>query len=153
MSNLKLTAEPGTNEIRMTRIIDAPREAVYKAFVDTKQIPEWWVNTRVDKNEVRVGGAWRYVTKSPDGKEMGFNGIFKEISPNWKLVSTFEFEPMAGHIMTQSVTFSDTKDGETLLSIHCVYASVEDRDGMLKSGMETGAEAGYARLEKFLKKA
>jgi uncharacterized protein YndB with AHSA1/START domain len=151
MSRLSLVAEPGMKDLRMKRIIDAPRGDVYRAFVDPELITQWWTNTRVDKNDVRVGGEWRYVTKL-DGKELGFKGLYKEIVPNWKLVTTFEYEPLPGHVMTQSITFSDTVDRKTVLEVHCEYDSAEDRDNMLNTGMEAGAEVGYVRMEAVLKK-
>ena len=98
--------------------------------------------------DVRPGGAWRFTCRGPQG-EYAFNGIYKQIDPPAKIVQTFEFEPMAGHISTETMTLQE-KDGKTTMTVRSVFASKEDRDGMLNSGMEQGAGETYDRLEELL---
>jgi uncharacterized protein YndB with AHSA1/START domain len=91
---------PSDLEIVMTRVFNAPRELVWKALTGPEAIPQWWgpryLTTVVDKMDVRVGGAWRYVQHDPDGNEHAFNGVYKELTPPERIVYTFEYEPMAG---------------------------------------------------------
>jgi len=72
-------------ELVMTRVFDAPRELVFKAYTDPKLIPHWWgprkYETRVDKMEVRPGGVWRYIHRGADGQEDAFNGVYRENVP------------------------------------------------------------------------
>src|SRR5690606_13620909 len=94
--------------------------------------------TIVDKLDARPGGAWRFVERDGEGNEYGFHGEFREIVPPERITWTFEFEGMPGHVVTDTITFED-QGGKTLVKTTSLFASVEDRDGMLSSGMESGA--------------
>lgn len=145
---------PSEREILISRVFDAPPEKVYRAHTDPKALVDWWgpreyVNT-VDRWELRKGGAWRIVEKAPDGTEHPFRGVFEEVVPSKRLRWTFEYEPMAGHVSTQSVTFEPEAGGRTKLTIRVTFADQADRDGMLASGMEWGMRQGYERLDEVL---
>ncbi|MCA1819233.1 MAG: SRPBCC domain-containing protein, partial [Halobacteriales archaeon] len=101
--------------------------------------------TKVDKMEVRAGGTWRYLSRGQDSVDHAFRGEYREVVPNQRIVSTFEFEPQAGHISTDTATFEDL-GGKTRLRSVTSFASKADRDGMLGSGMETGAKETWERL-------
>ena len=150
MAKMNLIAEPGKQEIVMTRILDAPRELVFKVYTDPDLIPQWWgpkrYATTVDKMNAKPGGAWRFVQRGPDGNEYAFNGVYHEIVPPERIVYTFEFEGMPGHVCLATVTFEE-HEGKTKLTDRSVFQSVEDRDGMLQSGMEEGAAETIDRLE------
>lgn len=152
-STTKVTL-PTDLEIQVTREFDAPREVVYKAMIDPKLIPHWWgprrTTTIVDKMDVRPGGTWRFVSREPDGKESGFRGEYRELVPGEKIVQTFEWEPMAGHISVETATLTDLPGGRTLLTTRSVFASKEDRDGMVQSGMEGGLRETYDRFDEVL---
>jgi uncharacterized protein YndB with AHSA1/START domain len=147
------TTLPSDREIEMTREFDAPRELVFKAFTDPELIPRWWgqrnSTTIVDKLDLRPGGLWRFVQRTPDGTEHAFNGEFREIVPPVRLAYTFEYESMAGHIVIDTVDFEEI-DGKTKVITRSLFQSVEDRDGMLNSGMEAGAAESYDRLAELL---
>ncbi len=145
---------PSDREIRISRIFDAPPERVYRAHVDPKALAEWWgpqdyVN-RIDTWEPRPGGAWRIVQTAPDGTEHAFRGVFQEVVPSRRLAWTFEYEPMPGHISTQSTAFEPERGGKTKLTIRVIFSTQADRDGMLASGMEWGMRLGYERLDDIL---
>ena len=145
---------PTDREIQLTRTFDAPRELVWKAMTDPKLIEQWWgprrYTTHVDKFELRVGGGWRFLNRGADGEEFAFNGVFREIVPPERMVWTFEFEGFPGHISVETMTL-DERDGKTMLTATALFDSVEDRDGMLQSGMEEGAAETYDRLEELLR--
>ena len=145
---------PSDTEIEVTREFDAPRDVVYKVMTDPKLIPQWWGPRSdaitVDKMEVRPGGKWRFVAKQPDGSTYAFRGEYREIIPAEKIVQTFEFEPMAGHISVETGTLTDLPDGRTLFRSRSVFTSKEDRDGMIQSGMESGLRETYERLDEVL---
>jgi uncharacterized protein YndB with AHSA1/START domain len=153
MAKLTVIAEPGKQEIFMTRMFNAPREAVFKAHTDPKAIPEWWgqrnSTTTVDKMEVREGGRWRFVERGADGVEHGFHGVYHAIVAPERIVQTFEFEGVPGHVLLETFTLEE-RDGVTTLTSQSVYQSVEDRDGMVQSGMEQGANESMDRLEELL---
>ena len=148
-SRTKFTAEPGKQEIVITRIFDAPREKVFKASIDPKLIPQWWgpkrFTTKVDKMDVRPGGVWRFVHRDAEGNEYAFHGVYHEILPNERVVDTFEFEGMPGHVSLETMTLEE-QDGRTLLTARSVFQSVEDRDGMVGSDMEEGVAETMDRL-------
>jgi uncharacterized protein YndB with AHSA1/START domain len=140
-------------EIAMTRVFDAPRDLVYQAHVKPEHVRQWWgqkgSTLSVCEVDLRVGGAWRFVEKAADGNEYGFHGEYREIDPPERLVYTFEFEGMPGHVTVDHLTFVE-QDGKTVLNCQTTFASKEDRDGMLASGMEQGAGESYDRLEEYL---
>jgi len=100
--------------------------------------------------DVRPGGVWRFIQHDADGNEFGFNGEYREIVPPERLVNTFEFEGMPGHIIIDTAMFEELPDGKTKLTVTSLFDTVEDRDGMLKSGMEGGAIETWDRLAELL---
>lgn len=155
MAKTKFIAEPGKQEIVMTRVFDAPPERVFKLSMDPKLVPHWWgpnsLTTTVEKMDVRPGGSWRYIQRDADGNEFAFHGVYHEVSQK-RLVQTMEFEGMPGHVLLEIVTFEEI-DGRTKLTEKSIFESVEDRDGMLKSGMEGGATESMERLAELIEKS
>ena len=151
-----LVAEPGRQEIVLRRVLDAPRELVFKTMTDPSLIPNWWgpkgLTTVVEKMDVRPGGAWRFVQRDPDGNEFAFNGVYHEVLPPERLVYTFEFEGVPGHVLLETVTFEEL-DGKTRPTDRSVFQTVEDRDAMVQSGMESGAKEAMDRLAELLARA
>ena len=155
MSDLKVVADPGTHDILITRSFDAPRELVFKAHTNPEAVAQWWgqasSETVVDELDARAGGRWRFVEKDVDGNEWGFHGVYHDTVAPERIVSTFEFEGMPGHVLLETTTFEE-QDGRTLVTSLSVFQSVADRDGMLQSGMENGAAESYDRLDQYLAK-
>ena len=100
--------------------------------------------------DVRPGGVWRFIQRDANGNEYAFNGEYREIVPPERLVNTFEFEGVPGHIIVDTATFEEQPDGKTKLTVTSLFDTVEDRDGMLKSGMEDGAIETWDRLAELL---
>jgi uncharacterized protein YndB with AHSA1/START domain len=155
MSDLKVIAQPGMHSIEFTRTFDAPRELVFKAHTDPKMVAQWWglakYKTTVERLEAKFGGAWRFVQSDSDGNKFAFRGVFHEVTAPERLVQTFEFEGFPGHVALDSMTLEDV-GGKTKITAVSVFQSVADRDGMVQSGMESGMEEGYVRLDELLKK-
>jgi uncharacterized protein YndB with AHSA1/START domain len=155
-SNLKseMIVNTDKREIVITRIFDAPRALVYQVFTEAQYVPQWWapgsVTTRVDTFDVRPGGRWRVVQRDAEGKEYVFSGVYQEVVPPERLVYTFEFEDMPGHIVVETVILEAQGDAQTLMTVSDVYQSVEDLEGMLGTGMEEGAIESYDRLSRLL---
>lgn len=149
MGETEFVIEPGRQDIVITRVFDAPREVVFKALTDPSLIPSWWgparYETTVDRADVRPGGRWRYVSRDADGTEYGFRGVYHDIVAPDRVVQTFEFEGMPGHVSLDTATLEEV-DGKTKYVGVSVFQSVADRDGMAQSGMEEGASEGFDRL-------
>jgi uncharacterized protein YndB with AHSA1/START domain len=143
---------PSDREIRTERIFDAPRERVWRAYTDPAQVAQWWGRGNqldIERMEVERGGHWRYVEHTPDGVE-GFEGRYREVTPPERLVQTFEWDGMPGHVLVTTTTFEDLGDGRTRLISLSLFHTTEDRDGMMKSGMEHGLNQSYAALDALL---
>lgn len=144
----------GERGFRTERVFDAPREKVFEAYIDPDRIPEWWgprgTTTRVDYMEPRTGGRWRFVGTDSNGGEQGFLGAFREVTPHERIVQTFEWEGMPGHVSVDTATFEDLGDGRTRLATESIFHTGEERDGMLGSGMESGMNDTFDRLEEML---
>ncbi len=140
-------------ELKMSRVFDAPRELVFAVYTDPKHVPHWWgprdMTTIVDTMDVRPGGIWRFIHHGPDGTEWAFNGEYREVAPPERLVSTFIFEGMPDKVVVDSATFKE-QDGKTIVTVISRFESIEDRDGMLQSGMESGAAETWNRLAELL---
>ena len=146
---------PSDREIRIERIFNASRERLWKALTDPAQVAEWWGRGNklvIEKMEMHRGGHWRFVEHAADGQAHGFEGRFREVKPPERVVQTFEWDGMPGHVAVQTMTLEDLGDGRTKLVTVALYHTVEDRDGMLHSGMEGGVNESYAALDRLLAK-
>jgi len=144
---------PSDREIVITRVFDAPRKLVFEAITKPEHVARWWgpryltmVSCEMD---FRPGGAWRFVKRAPDGNDYGFRGVYREIKPPERIVQTFEFEGMPGHVSVETMILEE-QDGKTKMTVACLYQSVEDRDGHYNSGMETGMKESHHRLAELL---
>lgn len=140
----------------MERVFDAPRELVWKIITDPKMLPKWWGPTRfetvVDKMDFQVGGKWRFVHKG-GGQEYAFHGTYKEIVPMQKITDTFNFEPIGlGHEMTETMILEELPDGKTKATQTSVFQNIQDLEGMVGSGMESGAVETWERLAELVEK-
>ena len=146
---------PTEREIAMTRVFDAPRRLVFDAFTKPELVKRWLLgppgwSMPVCEIDLRVGGAYRYVWRHVNGKEMGMGGVYREIVPQERLVCTELFDeawyPGESLITTTLVE----QGGRTTLLSTMLYESQEARDAVLKSGMERGVAASYDRLAEVL---
>jgi len=153
MSKTEITAEPGVPQIVITREFDAPRELVLRAYTDPDLLVQWLgpreYTMVIDKWEARDGGQWRYVHTDADGTEYGFHGVFHGTPSLDGAVQTFEFEGWPGRVSLDTATFED-RDGRTLVRTVSCFQSIEDRDGMVASGMERGVHDSHERLTELL---
>ncbi len=153
MSKVQITAEPGVPHIVITQEFDAPRELVFRAYTDPELLVRWLgpreQEMTIDRYEVRDGGRWRYVSVGPDGVEHGFRGVFHGQPGVDGILQTFEYEGWPGHVSLEKITFEE-HDGRTLVRALAAYQALEDRDGMVASGMESGVREGDERLTDLL---
>jgi len=149
----RIIAERGKQEVIITRVFDAPREFVFKAYTDRDQIPQWWgpkrFTTTIDKMDVKPGGLWRFVQRDAAGNEYAFHGVYHDVRSPDRIVDTFEFEGTPGHVSLETCTLEEI-GGKTKMTGKSVFQTVEDRDDMLKSGMEEGMFETMDRLAELL---
>ncbi len=143
---------PSDREITITRVFDAPRDLVWKAFTDPALLAQWWGRgnkVEVERFELARGGHWRFVEHHEGGSD-GFEGRFSEVTPPERLVQTFEWDGLPGHVAVNSMTLEDLGDGRTKIVTTSLFHTTEDRDGMFQSGMEGGLSESYAALDRLL---
>jgi uncharacterized protein YndB with AHSA1/START domain len=150
---LATVTTPSDREIHIKREFDAPRDRVFAAYTDPKLVPEWWgprgTTTVVDVMDVRAGGSWRFVSRDADGREDAFRGTYREVAPPDRIVQTFEWEGMPGHVSVETAVFEDLGD-RTRVVTTTTFHTTEERDGMLGSGMGKGMNETYQRLDELL---
>ncbi len=154
MEGLKVTTR-GDREIVMTRDFDAPRRLVFHALTKPELVKQWLLgppgwSMPVCEIDLRVGGAYRYVWRNTNGKEMGMGGVFREIVVPERIVNTEKFDEAwyPGEAVGAAVLIE--QGGMTTLTQTVLYVSQEARDGVLKSGMERGVAVSYDRLAELL---
>ena len=148
----KITAEKGKQELFITR------ELLFEAFSDPELIVQWLgprdLTMEIEKLDNRTGGSYRFIHCNASGNKFGFNGVIHEVTAPERIIRTFEFEglPERGHVSLETATFEQLAGERTLLTIHSVFKSVADRDGMVMSGMERGVVDSHNRLDELLEK-
>ena len=152
---LEITIPKDQPVIVMTRTLNAPRALVWKAWTEPQHVARWWgarsmgTNTLV-KLDLRPGGQWRFEATGHDGSTWVFKGEYLEVDPPRKLVNTFGMEGMfEGKTLVETHSFEEV-DGKTHYTSHSRFDSIEDRDGMVASGMEEGANISMDQLDELL---
>jgi len=153
MPKTEYVIEPGKQEIVSTTILDAPRELVFRAYTEPELFAQWWGPRRykieIEKFESRPGGEWKVTHVGADGSRYGFRGVNHDVVAPERICATFEFLGVPGHVALQTATF-EPLGNKTKLVAHQVFQSVMDRDGMVASGMEDGANESMERLAEVL---
>jgi uncharacterized protein YndB with AHSA1/START domain len=149
--HLKVAAK-GEREIVMTRVFNAPRHLVYEAFTTPALVKRWLVgppgwSMPVCEMDVRVGGKYRWVWRhDTKGTEMGISGVYREVVPPERIVSTEKFDQSWYPGEAVDTVVLTEQGGKTTLTQTLLYESREARDGVLKSPMEQGVAGSYDRL-------
>jgi uncharacterized protein YndB with AHSA1/START domain len=144
-----IEADKNVPLIRITRDFHATPAQLMRAHTDPELFARWvgpdGMETRIVEWDARDGGSWRYVA-ARDGQEFGFRGCFHTVAED-KIVQTFTFEGMPDAVSLETLWFEDLGDGRTRLHGQSLVDSFEGRDAWLASGMETGVDQGYAKLD------
>ena len=155
MKHTLQVAAQGDHEIVMTRVLDAPRQLVFDAFTKPELLKRWlgalegW-EFAVCEIDLRVGGKYRWLWKNTDGMQMGISGVYREIIPPEKIVSTERFDEAWYPGEGLGTILLTEEGGKTTVKQTVRYETREARDGVLKSPMETGVTASYNQLEQLL---
>ncbi|HWQ12603.1 MAG TPA: SRPBCC family protein [Roseiflexaceae bacterium] len=144
---------PSDREIRITRAINAPRRLVFEAYTCPAHLPHWMLGPEgwtmpVCEVDLRPGGAWRFVWCRADGSELEMQGVYREIAPPERLVST---ESWGGDWpdMLNTLLLSE-EGGRTTITHQLLFPSQEARDAALRTGMQEGMSESFDRLEAYL---
>jgi uncharacterized protein YndB with AHSA1/START domain len=143
---------PSDREIQMTRVFDAPRALVFEAMTKPEHIKNWWGNlgegysVPICEVDLRVGGKWRFVNRTPKGEEATFYGEYREINPPHRVVFTEIFEPFPDAVSVVTSVLTE-ENGKTRMVATIEYPSREVRDMVKATGMERGAAISYDRLD------
>jgi len=145
---------PTDREIVMTRVFDAPRRLVFEAWTNPEHLPHWMLGPEgwtmpVCEIDLRPGGAWHFVWRRADGTEMAMSGMYKEVTPPERLVSTESWGGNWAETLN-TLTLSEA-NGKTTMTNTVLYPSKEARDAALKTGMKEGASQGFDRLDEYLR--
>lgn len=150
-----VTAEPGKQELFITREFDAPRELVFRAHVDPELYVQWVgprdLTMTIQKFEMVDGGSYKF-THERGGHRYAFFGVSHEVKAPERIIGTFEFDGLAerGHVIMGKTTFEELPNNRSRVVHQSVFFSVQDRDGMVQSGMERGVTEGYEKLDVLL---
>ena len=144
---------PSDREIVITRVVAAPRQLVFEAYTNPAHVPQWMLGPEgwtmpVCEIDLRPGGAWHFVWRRSDGTEMGMRGVYQEIVPPERLVST---ESWGGDWPeTLNTLLLSEENGKTTITQRVRYASKEARDAALRTGMLEGMSVSFDRLAEYL---
>jgi uncharacterized protein YndB with AHSA1/START domain len=144
-----ITADPTVPVIHITRDFHATPGQLLRAHTDPELYRRWVgprdIETEIDHWDARTGGSWRFVNKRGD-EEHGFHGCFHEVGER-RIVQTFSWEGMPEEVSLETLVFEDLGDGRTRLHAQSLVDSFEGRDAWLRSGMDSGVNDGYAKLD------
>jgi uncharacterized protein YndB with AHSA1/START domain len=151
---------PSDTEYLITRVFDAPAELIFRATTTPELVQRWWgfgtSEWLVCDIDLRVGGTWRYVIRDHN-MEVGFHGEYREIDGPTRLVFTEMYEgvpelPPPDAYPVNTMTLVEV-DGVTTMTLHVRHTTQEERDMVLASGMESGMQVSYDRLEDLVRGA
>jgi uncharacterized protein YndB with AHSA1/START domain len=142
----KINAEDGKQELVITREFDLPLELLFKAYVEP-DIVEQWMGTKVLKLENKKHGSYQFETTDPKGHKYGFSGVIHEFIPNKKITRTFEMEHTPFGVQLEVYEFDQLTGDTSLLNIHTIYESVEQRDQVLQLPFRQGINMAHNRLQ------
>jgi uncharacterized protein YndB with AHSA1/START domain len=152
------TAESPAPDLVITRVFDAPRAVVFRAWTDPRQLAQWWgpkgFSNPVCEIDARPGGAIRIDMTAPDGTVFPMGGRVREVDPPARLVFTSSaFEDARGNPLLENlnaVAFEDL-GGKTriTLTVHVLKSSPEVAQAL--AGMEQGWNESLDRLAELAK--
>lgn len=154
----EIKAEPGKQELFISREFEAPREMVFNAFTDPLLLAQWLLpkelSMKIDVMDCRTGGSYHHIHTHTNGMQFGFSGVFHEVAAPERIVKTSEFEglPERGHVVLEITAFEALPDDRTKVTIHSICRSVAQRDGMIQAGMEPALTIAHNQLDELLAK-
>ncbi len=146
----KIHAEPGKQEIVVTRDFDLPVNLVFRAYTEPEILAQW-MGTKVAKLECQSFGSFRFETTDPMGNLHVFSGTFHEIVPDKKITRTFLMENTGFEVQIEYLDFESVSESKSKLTMQMVFRSVEFRDKLLQMPFAFGLNMAHNRLEEIFK--
>jgi uncharacterized protein YndB with AHSA1/START domain len=148
----KIDAEDGKHDLVITREFDLPLDLLFRAYVEA-EIVEQWMGTKVLKLESKQHGSYQFETSDADGNVLlRSNGTIHEFVPKQKITRTFQMENTPFPVQLEFLEFESLTDDTSMLKMHIVYRSIEDRDQMLKLPFAYGINMAHDRLQEVVGK-
>jgi uncharacterized protein YndB with AHSA1/START domain len=146
---------PTDREVRLIRVVDAPRRIVFDAWTNPQHVPHWMTGPEgwtmpVCQIDLRPGGSWHFVWRKADGSEMAITGTYREVVPPERLVSTERWGPEWPETVNTLILTESA--GQTTITLTITYPSKQARDEALKTGMKEGMDQSYANLDRLLER-
>lgn len=140
--------------IIMTRTFDAPLDLLWTVWTQPEHVAYWWgprADNRIVEYDVRTGGKWRIVSSMGDGSEVTFFGTYLDVQPKSMIRNTFVVEGMfpEDDRFYEEHHFEE-RDGKVFYRSISKLESFEQRQGVIDSGMELGANASMAKVDEIL---
>ena len=139
-------------EIVIERIVNAPRELVWRAWTEPDQIAKWWgpngFTTTIHEMHVRVGGVWRFIMHGPDGTDYPNRIVYREIVKPERLFYDHSDDKGNDHFQA-TVTFV-AQGNRTKVTLRVVFETAQARAAAVKFGAVEGGQQTLARLEQYL---
>lgn len=149
----QIVADPNLPTVVLIREFEASPELVFRAYTEPELVRQWLgprrLTMHIDRYEARTDGSYRFRHVDTDGTEYRFRGVFHEVRPHDRIVQTFTYEGVPEGVSLETATFEDL-GGRTRVTTTSVVDTMEARDAMIASGMETGIKEGYERLDELL---
>jgi uncharacterized protein YndB with AHSA1/START domain len=150
----RIEADPNLPTIRIVREFDAPAHKVFRAWTDPELVVRWLgprsIDMKIDTWEARTGGSYRYTAWREGEQIAAFYGSFHELRDGERMVQTFTYEGVPDGVSLETMTFEDLGDGRSRATSLSVVDTMEIRDMILSSGMDTGVIEGYEQLDELL---
>ena len=131
----------GSREIRATRLIDAPRDLVFRMWTDPKHVGRWWgprgFTTTIAQMDVRPGGVWQFVMHGPDGRDYPNRIVYVDVVAPERIV----YDHVSGPLFRMTATFAE-EDGKTRLNVRRTFKSADLRNRVVQ---EFRAEEGLGQ--------
>ena len=147
--SVSIEADPTVPIIRLTRDFDATPAQLLRAHTDPALFARWvgpnGMETEIVDWDATTGGRWRYVARR-GGEEYAVHGCVHEVGDD-RIVQTFTYDGQPEGVALETLWFEAIGDGRTRLHAQSLVDSFESRDQWLASGMETGVDDGYAKLD------
>lgn len=148
----KVEAEDGKQELSIIRKFDLPLESLFRAF-EEPHLVEQWMGTKVLKLESKKHGSFKFETTDENGKTVfQANGVIHEFIQNQKITRTFEMENTPFGVQLEVYKFEKIDDNKSILYMHVVYESVEQRDQVLKLPFAQGLNMAHNRIQEIINK-
>jgi uncharacterized protein YndB with AHSA1/START domain len=149
-----IVAEPGKQEITVSREFDASLDLLFRAHISPELFVRWYgcrgMTTTVRSFDARSGGSYEYGQRMPGSPDFTVRGVFHDVTEPVRIVRTVELLANPGRVSLETLHFEVLHANRSRVTVHTVFQSVADRDRVVESGVAKGASETFERLEDLL---